>query len=340
MECKICCLKEADKKGSHIIPHFLLKRVDNADNSKERDKELGFVLSEYNPKSYFGRAVLPEKIEEVHGEITDELISQNHIPLIEDNIFCSDCEKKLGVLESEYAKTIGKSSAINANYSSGVDSFLGFLFWSSVIWRLSISKNSGFSLHHNDEKRLQRILSKYLNIDITQLSPKLNDPDLTKIGYKILRASQYSDYNSTLVFCHPNFQRPYYFFIDEFILVFYFRMHYVNKPHEKFLNLPQILSHTYFNTVVGDEIIKSIPHEVIDLSKEYFYNELSKRFLGNFSYHLDIIHTKLGGKGKMSAEIKEEIVQTMIRDDSVSMGEKYSVKHKTKAIFSVLNRYN
>lgn len=339
MKCKICSVNEADKKGSHIVPHFLLKRIDNADGSKDRDKELGFVLSEYNPKSYFGKAVLPEKLEEVHGEITDELIEQNYIPLIEDYIFCTDCEKKLSVLESEYAKTLKNEFKSGINYESGISAFLGFLFWCSVIWRLSISQNSGFKLDIGDEKRLNRILANYLNQNIDKIYPKQNDPDLRKIGYKILRAPNYSDANSTLLFCHPSFKRPYYFFIDEFIIAFYFRQHYTNKPHEDFLELPKILQNCNFNSIENKEIILSIPDKVIDSAKKYFYEELTKRFIGNFSHHLDIIHRKLGGQGQMPIQLKEEIIQKMIHDQNVPMGEKYSIKHKSRVMLQVLNRY-
>ncbi len=52
-ECFICN-NEADKKGSHIVPHFLMKRIDNEEGSKERDKELGFEITETGSKSYFG----------------------------------------------------------------------------------------------------------------------------------------------------------------------------------------------------------------------------------------------------------------------------------------------
>ena len=44
--CLLCNENPADKTGSHIVPHFLSKRVDNEVGSMERDKELGGILQQ------------------------------------------------------------------------------------------------------------------------------------------------------------------------------------------------------------------------------------------------------------------------------------------------------
>ena len=73
-KCKLCNINEADKTNSHIVPHFLIKRIINVDNSNGRDKELGFKIGLDDINSFFGKSVLPEKLEEVYGEVTDDLI--------------------------------------------------------------------------------------------------------------------------------------------------------------------------------------------------------------------------------------------------------------------------
>ncbi|MGB6084903.1 hypothetical protein [Moheibacter sp.] len=103
-KCLLCKENEPDKTGSHIVPHFLIKRIDNDDNQKGRDKELGFILGDTTTSTYFGRLIQPEKLEEVFGEVTDDLISNNKIDGIVDYYFCSDCEKKFSNIESIYAK--------------------------------------------------------------------------------------------------------------------------------------------------------------------------------------------------------------------------------------------
>src|SRR5690554_2297226 len=113
--CLLCDENPADKTGSHIVPHFLAKRIDNEPGESGRDKEMGFVITEDSTTSYFGRSVQPEKLEEIYGEVTDELIENNSIDGIVDNYFCSDCETNLAIIESEYAKTIESNTEIDEN---------------------------------------------------------------------------------------------------------------------------------------------------------------------------------------------------------------------------------
>ncbi len=164
--CLLCLKNLADETGSHIVPHFLSKRLDNEVGSRERDKELGFRITQDTTESYFGSAVLPEKLEEVYGEVTDEVIDNNNIDGIVDNYFCKSCEKRFGEFESEYAKTLTKNTSLNDNYVSEKRPFLGFLFWTSVIWRLSIQEKSGFKLKPKEEKKLGRILDKLKQIPL------------------------------------------------------------------------------------------------------------------------------------------------------------------------------
>ena len=91
--CKLCKSRLANKTGSHLIPHFLLKRIDNEIGKPERNKELGFTIGELETTSYYGQSVLPEKLNEIYGELSDDEIAKNSIPLIVDHYFCTDCEK-------------------------------------------------------------------------------------------------------------------------------------------------------------------------------------------------------------------------------------------------------
>lgn len=339
MRCKLCQLNVADKKGSHMVPHFLLKRIDNQEGTTGRDKELGFVLSERNPSSYFGRATSPKKIEELHGEITYELIDKNEIPLIEDHVFCTSCEKRLAVIESEYASTLKKSAKEDSNYDSGVNPMIGLLFWSSIVWRLSIAAKSGFRLRSGDEKRLRRILNRYLSLELKDIVPKKNDPDLPDTGYRILRVPDYSLANSTVLFCHPNFQKPYYFIIDEFVLAFYFSREYLKESSQQLADIGVQLKKADFNTAFKGELVHSMPQKIIEGAKAYFYDELSRRYLNSFSRDLDQLHRWLGGMGLLPMAIKQEIFKKMAHDENVAMGQKYTLKHKAKVVYEVLSRF-
>ena len=49
-KCLLCRQREADKTGSHIIPSFLMKRI-NGDG--KRDHEIGFKIKQARDKHLF-----------------------------------------------------------------------------------------------------------------------------------------------------------------------------------------------------------------------------------------------------------------------------------------------
>ncbi len=95
--CNLCQKREADKKGSHIIPAFIVSSTLNLNGSRDRDKELFVTMSGKSfTETFFGRNVSPEAIEEFKGRaLSDEEIESNKNPLIKDLILCRECEKRL-----------------------------------------------------------------------------------------------------------------------------------------------------------------------------------------------------------------------------------------------------
>lgn len=156
--CKLCQQNEADKKGSHIIPFFLLREVENIDGKKERNYEIGFSLGGSDVKSHFGSSILPERLEETFGEIQDEDIETNKHPMIVDHLLCTSCEKRFSVLESIYSKYLADN-----NEEVAIDSNISYLFWISVFWRLGVIDNNEVHLPED-------LLEKYRNLLITSLS--------------------------------------------------------------------------------------------------------------------------------------------------------------------------
>lgn len=268
-KCLLCQEREADKTGSHIVPHFLLKRIDNQIGAKGRDNELGFVIGKLETKSYFGRNVLPEELERIYGEVDDELIENNDISFIVDNFFCSNSEKELGKLESEYALSLKKTSKTNTNYTSIENKGIGFLFWISVIWRISILEKSGFKVKTKEENKLRRILKKYF----ANLKLDNNDQDLKSIGYKLLRSPNYPEKSATFLHCSPFNVRPYSIMIDEFILFFYFKSTYLNGMPSTFYGSEILMKNAEYNTPLKSEIIFSI--------SEIELNEINQKFVNH-----------------------------------------------------------
>jgi len=310
-KCLICRANDAEATGSHIVPHFLIKRVDNEEGQKGRDKEFGFVINEDESRFYFGRAVLPEKIEEVYGEVDEKLLKENNIDGIVDNLFCNDCEKKLSVFENEYSKTLKLSSEPNSIYVSTKFSFLGFIFWTSIVWRLSIMQGSGFKLKDKDERRLGRILRKYLKLELKEVSLESNDIDLMDVGYKILRAVEYSDVYPTLQFAHPEFERPYSIMIDEYMVFFYFKKNYMKGLVLDFFGSHQFVKTSTFNDAFNCEEILSMGHQNYEEIKQKMLTFLAKRKLAKLDKNLNLMHQRMfPNEGKeMDLKLKHTILK-------------------------------
>lgn len=204
--CKLCQINEATQTGSHIIPSFLMKRVDNVDGSTKRDKELGFAISNVDSKGYFGRDVSPEKLEDIFGEITDEEIENSRSPEIIDNMLCPSCEKKLSVIEAEYAETLNVNQ--NDSYCTNINKNIAFAFWLSIIWRMLVSKRHNLKLNPQKEEIIRVILDEHLGSSVDQLKDLSHSVTQNNLFYKLLRSPNYTKEEAGFVFrkdqnCEP-----------------------------------------------------------------------------------------------------------------------------------------
>lgn len=166
-KCLLCKKNDADAVGSHMVPHMLIQQVFSYDGGKGRDKEVAemFNLSGGEYINFFGRNVNDEIMSDINnrpvsdGEIEYE--GAKHNVFTRDHIFCQDCEKRLMAVESFYADILnGKIS----KYPAAIP----YLFWISVIWRMSIS-NMGLKMYPKDEKTLRKILDDALSKDRDQI---------------------------------------------------------------------------------------------------------------------------------------------------------------------------
>lgn len=325
-KCKLCLENEADKKGSHIVSHFLMKRINNH-NSKKREKELGFVVEKLETKGYFGRGIAVEVLNEIYGEVDDELIANNKIEGIVDHYFCSKCEENLSIIESEYSKSINVFSGNYENYQSSNIPSVGFFFWASIIWRLSIQENSGFKLNTKDEKKLRRILNKY----IPNLKININDVDLQDIGYKLLRNPNYDDPTSTYLHWEPNYQRPYSILINEYLLFFYFKKNHLKGLILDFYGTEELKSKSIFNTPFSIENILTISKADLKEVISKVNLRIVRIRLNEYDIILNKLHKKLGGKGEMDIYVKNQILLNIVNSDA-PLGKKYSIENVKKII--------
>lgn len=251
--CLLCQDNVADKTGSHIIPNFLIQSAFGLDKHNGRNRE--FIVSfDLVPEFHFGHELIPEKIESILGrELTDDEIERKfNNPFVKDHVFCSECEKKFGEIESVYADARIKTEANPSVYISKLEPHLSHLFWLSVVWRISAT-NYPCIISSSIEEKIRRILKNCLSIKLTEVPDK---------GYYI---NQMSNFGYYLIYfredgiCKGGYYPPSMkvspakiFFINNYVLLFYSNANnFRNIP--EFFGLERDLNANNFNKATQPE---------------------------------------------------------------------------------------
>jgi len=251
--CLLCQKREADKTGSHIIPNFLIQSSFADDKSKGRGNELVFpvnIMADFR----FGREVLPEKIEKSIGRsLTEEDIEKNKkepIPYIKDHIFCTECEKRLGVIENLYANAISKVKGNNSLEKVDIAKHLSHLFWLSVIWRISVT-DFGFRFIPDTciEEDIRVILDNCLQLDAKEIPDSGKHIDqLSKYCYYLVKFEEDNQKRGSYI--PPVIEQigdfsP--FIINNYVFIFSPLADKDNMPIPPYLELEKYLNGDYLN---------------------------------------------------------------------------------------------
>ncbi len=333
--CRLCLNNEADKTGSHMIPHFLMKMIDTVEGTAGRDKELGFKLGTNEVGHYFGRSVQPEKLQEVFGEVTDEEIANSRSEVIIDHVFCSKCEDRLGKLENNYAKTLGTSD--NQKYMSTKDSLSTLMFWASILWRASVSGTLGIQLASKDETKLREVLNTYMDLKVP--AEELKDiAVLDEIGYKIIRSPGFSEERKGFMFFNPHHRRPYCFLIGELAVFFYMKSSHLKDIGESFFGLEKYLKDAETNTYLRGESILPLPHDsfhnVNIQVAEFFANAWTKGVV----FKLNGLYKLAGGRGRMPLPLTKEILNSIASNER-ELGRKYTNEEVATVVTEIMSKY-
>jgi hypothetical protein len=321
------------------VPHFLLKRIENVDSKKQRGYELGFVFDKHGSVPYFGSSLLPERLEQVFGEISEADISINKHPLIVDNLLCSVCEQRLQRIESEYARTISKIS--DSDYESGTTGFIGVLFWGSILWRLSVHGKSGVTLDSDKEEVLRCFLFEHL--------PRINGVNECQnatpsylgmnFSYRLLRCSKCLENDSKWLLLHPDFYSNPCLIIDEFLLVFSFDGLFNEFESTDFIGLNDIILKAQNNKIGVSEIITPLARSSYMTLSDRIVGLIKDEYLTFLNDYLNNIHVRLGGTGNiMPSAIKTEILDR-IASDEIRFGRRYTREELFRAIYEVISMH-
>jgi hypothetical protein len=182
--CNLCRCKPANQTNSHIFSWFLIRDAINKHGVKGRENEVVFSLDGEYVRTYIGREqsaeehVIPIKGRPLNEQEIRE--SENDNPFTRDNVLCSECEKKLNVLESQV-----NNSVISGLRSRNVPADVDFqrttvnngdllrLFIYSLAWRGAIVKINTFEMLPLHQEVLREILVNCLSLDPPSLTQNI-----------------------------------------------------------------------------------------------------------------------------------------------------------------------
>ncbi len=213
--CCLCRTMPANKTGSHMVPNFLTHPTFSWDGKGKRFHEAlnhDFLNASERNCRFYGREVPDWRfaLGERKKEITEEDIENNINQLEYDNEFCSHCEDRFGVLESAYSQFYnGQLKKIHPR--------VAYLFWLSVLWRMSMGSMSIF-MDMNDELPLRKLLDDNM-LDTTKKIEDSNT-DLGEWKYTIFRAEGLRDGDKGILGYRKE-SSPYVVMYNDLVMVFF-----------------------------------------------------------------------------------------------------------------------
>ncbi len=315
--CLLCQQNEANKTGSHIIPSFLMKRING---EGLRDHEIGFKIKDGIVDTYFGRDIY----EEQRKSITDneeKLYSRENYDIC-DYVFCKSCENYFSSLESKYAQSLGLHFSEKGNTKNNkVSPAEALLFWCSLIWRASVTGHLGSRLSPELEERLRTAL-------INNNTYGLN------VHYALFRCKDYSKNSGhgTSV-CMDVIDNNVLLFVDEFMLAMVFDMADEEQGFESF-EIGLTLKRTSLNDGTKQEEISPIPPKIFSHLMSSIIRVLVK------SMHIPPKFVELH-KTLFGAELPNNILCDILElmQNTGKAGDKYTVNHYAWCYKEVLKKH-
>lgn len=320
MDCKclLCGKRKADKTGSHIVPSFIMKRI-NGDG--KRDHEVGFVIKSGIVKPYFGRDIYEDKRRTITGR--EDLMESRTNYDVRDNIFCKECENYFGTLESAYAPSLDLSFMEDSEtVNKKVSSSNALLFWCSVVWRLSVTGHLDLKLFSELEDRLRVAL-------------ETKNTDALNVKYALFRCKDYGkvEGRSTSV-CMDVKDKSVLLIADDFMLIMVFDVE--EKQHiVKLMNMELNLKSETLNCGCLHEKISPLPVSFFDdVCASIIHMAIRSMQLPSIYQEL---HNHLFG-GELPEVLLNDILYLM-QNNPCKLGDRYSVEHYAYCYKEVLVKY-
>lgn len=213
--CCLCRVMPANKTGSHMVPNFLAHPTFSWDGKGKRFHEAlnhDFINALERNCQFYGREVPDWRFALGEGkkDVSEEDIKKNVNQLEYDNEFCSHCENRFGVLEMAYSQFYnGQQKKIHPR--------VAYLFWLSVLWRMSMGSMSIFMDIH-EELALHKLLDDNMLNTVKEIEE--SDTDLADWRYAMYKADNLRDGDKGIL-GHPKECPPYVVMYNDLVMVFY-----------------------------------------------------------------------------------------------------------------------
>lgn len=213
--CALCREKDALCTGSHMAPHLLIQSFLSYNGSTKRDTEVvnETVMGGLQKERKWGRAVPEEAIDDTFGEVSlEEKVTIKSSAVTRDYVFCKDCEKRFGFIETAYADSFRKQKPCD-------NSLLAYVFWLGVFWRLSIG-NMALQLSAKDEKFIGELLHRLMPYDSNGVKDMAINGHIGRYGYRVYHCTDTKGELSGVIGMHTD-QSPYWLLLGEYVVVLY-----------------------------------------------------------------------------------------------------------------------
>lgn len=213
--CCLCRVMPANKTGSHMVPNFLAHPTFSWDGKGKRFHEAlnhDFINALERNCQFYGREVPDWRFALGEGkkDVSEEDIKKNVNQLEYDNEFCSHCENRFGVLEMAYSQFYnGQQKKIHPR--------VAYLFWLSVLWRMSMGSMSIFMDIH-EELALHKLLNDNMLNTVKEIEE--SDTDLTDWRYAMYKADNLRDGDKGILGYRKGCS-PYVVMYNDLVMVFY-----------------------------------------------------------------------------------------------------------------------
>lgn len=300
--CKLCEVNNANKKNTHYLTDAIIRTCLNIEGSNNREKGLYFAINSSNPFIEFNFQRLDElTLENTIGRkpTEEEIEKAKSIPFSVDYIFCSECESKFTVIETEFIEKVlpkfRNNDLSGVNYLNIEEKLICRNFFYIQIYRSAICEDK-FILPNDLVENLKSIIINKLE----DYSIPLSITYLKTTGGQAVYTENFVGFT--------NDKNPYLIFMNDFIIQFYDSFDSIKFLD--FYGLNQEDNYKEYINYEEDEFIFKIlsNEERKEFLKNLIQNEKVKQTLEYFGITFDQIWNGLFGVNAPSYQRKKYVI--------------------------------